>query len=259
VSLIEDHDAKRLLGKRTALTFVIAHDDKARRHDPNSPGAFRHECGIAFLGQRATLAVKPALLLGRPNRRWNTELVFKFLLPLPNQGCWSKNEMIHSFPELTIGGVLVAPFLIYAGAAIAIFALLRPSSASSGSIGPSATRRRGAEPRRPDPRAADRAVLGGGILQSPSIARDRTTSHVAEPCSGAAEPLRAPRRFPGAERGGCLTQVAPRSVRHHDRLRMPALSATVASRVRALLLTQLRPVQPAAPACLQLHLQTRAP
>ena len=35
--------------------------------------------------------------------------------------------MMHSFPELTIGGVLVAPFVIYAGAAIAIFAVLRPS------------------------------------------------------------------------------------------------------------------------------------
>jgi hypothetical protein len=34
--------------------------------------------------------------------------------------------MMHSFPELTIGGVLVAPFVIYAGAAIAVFALLRP-------------------------------------------------------------------------------------------------------------------------------------
>jgi hypothetical protein len=33
---------------------------------------------------------------------------------------------MHSFPELTIGGVLVAPFLIYAGAAMAIFAVLRP-------------------------------------------------------------------------------------------------------------------------------------
>jgi membrane associated rhomboid family serine protease len=34
--------------------------------------------------------------------------------------------MMHSFPELTIGGVLVAPFVLYAGAAGAIFALLRP-------------------------------------------------------------------------------------------------------------------------------------
>jgi hypothetical protein len=34
--------------------------------------------------------------------------------------------MMHSFPELTIGGVLVAPFVIYAGAAVAIFAALRP-------------------------------------------------------------------------------------------------------------------------------------
>jgi hypothetical protein len=33
---------------------------------------------------------------------------------------------MHSFPELTISGVLVAPFVIYAGAAAAIFALLRP-------------------------------------------------------------------------------------------------------------------------------------
>jgi hypothetical protein len=33
---------------------------------------------------------------------------------------------MHSFPELTIGGVLVAPFIIYAGAAVAIFAVLRP-------------------------------------------------------------------------------------------------------------------------------------
>ena len=34
--------------------------------------------------------------------------------------------MMHSFPELTIGGVLIAPFVIYAVAAIAIFAVLRP-------------------------------------------------------------------------------------------------------------------------------------
>jgi hypothetical protein len=34
--------------------------------------------------------------------------------------------MMHGFPELTIGGVLVAPFVIYAGAAIAIFTVLRP-------------------------------------------------------------------------------------------------------------------------------------
>jgi hypothetical protein len=34
--------------------------------------------------------------------------------------------MTHSFSELTIGGVLVAPFAVYAGAAIAIFAVLRP-------------------------------------------------------------------------------------------------------------------------------------
>ena len=34
--------------------------------------------------------------------------------------------MMHSFPELTIGGVLIAPFVIYLGAAIAIFAALRP-------------------------------------------------------------------------------------------------------------------------------------
>jgi hypothetical protein len=34
--------------------------------------------------------------------------------------------MMHSFSELTIGGVLVAPFVMYAGAAVAIFAVLRP-------------------------------------------------------------------------------------------------------------------------------------
>lgn len=34
--------------------------------------------------------------------------------------------MMRSFPELTVGGILVAPFVIYAGAAIAIFAVLRP-------------------------------------------------------------------------------------------------------------------------------------
>ncbi|HUH84868.1 MAG TPA: DUF1656 domain-containing protein [Stellaceae bacterium] len=33
--------------------------------------------------------------------------------------------MMHSFPELTMGGVLVAPFVIYAGAAMVIFAVLR--------------------------------------------------------------------------------------------------------------------------------------
>jgi hypothetical protein len=34
--------------------------------------------------------------------------------------------MMHSFAELTIGGVLVAPFVMYAGVAIAMFAVLRP-------------------------------------------------------------------------------------------------------------------------------------
>ena len=34
--------------------------------------------------------------------------------------------MMHAFSELTIGGVLVAPFVMYLGAAIAIFVLLRP-------------------------------------------------------------------------------------------------------------------------------------
>jgi len=34
--------------------------------------------------------------------------------------------MMHAFPELTIGGVLVAPFVTYVCAAIAIFAVLRP-------------------------------------------------------------------------------------------------------------------------------------
>ena len=34
--------------------------------------------------------------------------------------------MMRSFPELTIGGVLIAPFVMYAGTAIAIFAVLRP-------------------------------------------------------------------------------------------------------------------------------------
>jgi hypothetical protein len=33
--------------------------------------------------------------------------------------------MMHAFPELVIGGVLVAPFVLYAGAAFAIFAVLR--------------------------------------------------------------------------------------------------------------------------------------
>jgi Protein of unknown function (DUF1656) len=34
--------------------------------------------------------------------------------------------MMHSFPELTVGGVLIAPFVLYAGAALVIFAVLRP-------------------------------------------------------------------------------------------------------------------------------------
>ena len=34
--------------------------------------------------------------------------------------------MMHSFRELTIGGVFIASFVIYAGAAVAIFAALRP-------------------------------------------------------------------------------------------------------------------------------------
>jgi uncharacterized protein DUF1656 len=34
--------------------------------------------------------------------------------------------MTHGFPELTIGGVLVAPFVLYAAGAFAILAMLRP-------------------------------------------------------------------------------------------------------------------------------------
>jgi hypothetical protein len=34
--------------------------------------------------------------------------------------------MSHSFPELVIGGVLMAPFVTYALVALVIFALLRP-------------------------------------------------------------------------------------------------------------------------------------
>ena len=33
---------------------------------------------------------------------------------------------MHGFPELRIGGVLIAPFVNYAGAAVAIFTALRP-------------------------------------------------------------------------------------------------------------------------------------
>jgi hypothetical protein len=34
--------------------------------------------------------------------------------------------MIHTFPELVIGGVLVAPFVTYAAAALAVFLLMLP-------------------------------------------------------------------------------------------------------------------------------------
>ena len=36
------------------------------------------------------------------------------------------DPMMHGFPELKIGGVLVAPFVIYAAAAVAVFTALRP-------------------------------------------------------------------------------------------------------------------------------------
>ena len=36
------------------------------------------------------------------------------------------DPIMHGFPELTIGGVLVAPFVIYAAAAVAVFTALRP-------------------------------------------------------------------------------------------------------------------------------------
>jgi Protein of unknown function (DUF1656) len=35
--------------------------------------------------------------------------------------------MIHGFPELVIGGVLIAPFVSYALVALAVFFLLRPA------------------------------------------------------------------------------------------------------------------------------------
>lgn len=34
--------------------------------------------------------------------------------------------MVHSFPELVVGGVLVAPFVAYAGAALVVLLLLIP-------------------------------------------------------------------------------------------------------------------------------------
>ena len=34
--------------------------------------------------------------------------------------------MVHDFPELVVGGVLIAPFVIYAGMALFLFLLLRP-------------------------------------------------------------------------------------------------------------------------------------
>ena len=34
--------------------------------------------------------------------------------------------MMHAFPELVIGGVLIAPFVSYAGVALVLFLLLRP-------------------------------------------------------------------------------------------------------------------------------------
>lgn len=33
---------------------------------------------------------------------------------------------MQSFPEITLGGVLIAPFLLYAAVALVIFLLLRP-------------------------------------------------------------------------------------------------------------------------------------
>ena len=66
--------------------------------------------------------------------------------------------MMHGFPELTIGGVLIAPFVIYVGAAVAIFGVLRPFLHLVGfdrAFRQSSDR--GTEPLRRDPRAADRA------------------------------------------------------------------------------------------------------
>jgi hypothetical protein len=34
--------------------------------------------------------------------------------------------MIHDFPELIVGDILIAPFVIYAAAALVLFALFRP-------------------------------------------------------------------------------------------------------------------------------------
>jgi hypothetical protein len=35
--------------------------------------------------------------------------------------------MIHDFPELVVGDVLIAPFVIYAAVALVLFLLLRPA------------------------------------------------------------------------------------------------------------------------------------
>jgi hypothetical protein len=93
--------------------------------------------------------------------------------------------MMHSFPELTIGGVLIAPFVVYAGAAIAIFAALRPFLHVVGfdRVFQQCADRR-TEPLRRDPRAADHALLEGAFpcnYQAPSHAskKQRTRPSVS--------------------------------------------------------------------------------
>ena len=62
----------RIVAIRVAL--VIAVDDEPRRHNADTPGAFRHQFGIAPLRQRPAFAIEPAFLLGGPNGRRNTGL-----------------------------------------------------------------------------------------------------------------------------------------------------------------------------------------
>ena len=85
VRFVEDDDPEGLLRQRAALSLVVAVDDQARRNDADAPRALRDERRIALLGQRPALAIEPALLLGRPDRRRHAELVVQLVLPLPDQ------------------------------------------------------------------------------------------------------------------------------------------------------------------------------
>ena len=138
--------------------------------------------------------------------------------------------MMHRFPELTIGGVLIAPFVTLRSRRLRdlrLAASLSPPHRFRSRLQQPASR--GAEPLRPDPRAADRAVLEGGIL---AIVGTHRTRAERAPTSPSPIRLRSSPSRSGAPPRRRSTRLAPSKGVRRSRTRSRAYPSTQQSSLK---------------------------